>query len=152
MTSSNNTLELVIEVKKMLKAANIETWIFGGWAEELLHMIPPRAHNDIDLLYLAEDFNKVDSFLLNNSECIEILPKHFHHKRAFRYKGIMIELFLVTKNSEKHSTNFWGNIEYTWPKNTFTENKRIVSKDALRAFRRDHDTVKYISEIHAVHV
>jgi len=147
-----NDLKFLKEVQKMLNISGIETWIFGGWAEELLKMIPPRAHNDIDLLYLAEDFNKVDTFLLNNSECTEILPKHFAHKRAFRLNGIMVELFLVNKRGKNYITNFWGNTEYTWPQNTFTENKqkRIVSKDALIAFRRDHDSVKYIPEFHAV--
>ena len=39
------------------------TWVFGGWAEELSGISPPRLHKDVDLLYPAKDFELVDDIV-----------------------------------------------------------------------------------------
>ena len=64
--------------------------IFGGWAEELTGIIPPRDHKDLDLLYLAEDFARFDTFIENQPDLQEIKAKHFAHKRAFLCFGIIV--------------------------------------------------------------
>lgn len=152
MTSCKNTLDFVLEVQAILKKNQITTWIFGGWAKELWHIIPPRPHKDVDLLYPAENFNLVDDFLTRNPDCIEIKPKHFMHKRAFNYKGIMVELFLVNKDGYDFITNFWGTTKYIWPRNILSQKEKlnVASKEALTSFDSDHDSLKYIPEIHAV--
>lgn len=111
-----NDLSFLCSVVEMLKIAGIETLVFGGWAEEMNQMIAPRPHKDIDLLYVAPDFSKLDDFISKHPEISEILAKHFPHKRALLYKGVMIELLLVQKNKRAHMvTRFWDEYELIWP-------------------------------------
>ena len=49
----------------LLASRGIETWIFGGWGEELRGLIKPREHVDLDLLYPAEDWSTVDATVLD---------------------------------------------------------------------------------------
>src|SRR5437868_1475354 len=51
----DNTLLLVEQIVRTLSDADIKTWILGGWAEELRGICSPRSHNDIDLLYPADE-------------------------------------------------------------------------------------------------
>jgi hypothetical protein len=68
---------------KLCAEAQIATWLFGGWAEELWHLSPPRLHRDIDLLYPARNFQQLDGWLLMASdELIPIVAKRFSHNRA----------------------------------------------------------------------
>ena len=55
-----NDLAFVERVVELLDAKGVETWIFGGWGEELRGLIKPRAHVDVDLLHPAESWDAVD--------------------------------------------------------------------------------------------
>ena len=113
--SDSNTLQFVDYVTNRLKEFRIETIIFGGWAEELARTIEPRPHKDIDLLYIADDFSLVDSFMKANNDIQEILPKHFPHKRAFMCNDVMIELLLLIPTSHGYTTHFWNQYTLAWP-------------------------------------
>ena len=39
-----------------LLVRGVDTWVFGGWGEELRGLIAPREHADLDLLYPAESW------------------------------------------------------------------------------------------------
>ena len=123
----------------MLEEAEIDVWVFGGWAEELHKLITPRAHNDIDLLYPAEDFAVVDSFLKEKE--LKVV-KEFPHKRAFLYKGVMVELFMVTNET----TDFFSSYKHHWPTQTFigeaVEGMRVCSTESLRDYREKHHLVE----------
>jgi hypothetical protein len=90
------------------------TWVFGGWAAELLGLSLPRLHHDVDLLYPADSFEAVDVFLAGG-DVEEIPAKRFPHKRAFEYDGIMVELFLVRCTEDGRFTDFWGVNRHRWP-------------------------------------
>ncbi len=90
-----NNINLVLDVLRRLNGDRIEAWVFGGWAEELQELIKPRVHQDIDLLYQAEDFSTVEKFIDEQNELKEIKGKQFHHKRAFRINDVMVEITLV---------------------------------------------------------
>ncbi len=77
---AENTLDLLAEVIQMLADAQINTWLFGGWAEELSGLCPPRPHRDIDLLYLAQGFTRLDEFLRTQRGAQEATAKRFLHK------------------------------------------------------------------------
>ena len=55
-----NDLAFVERAQTTLRAHGIETWVFGGWGEELRGLIRPREHVDLDLLYPAESWDEVD--------------------------------------------------------------------------------------------
>ena len=84
-----------------LERNGITTWIFGGWAEELSGVIKPRKHKDIDLLYPAENFEILDSLLIEEDQIEEVTEKHFIHKRAFIYKVVLMELFGIAGLQKK---------------------------------------------------
>jgi hypothetical protein len=132
-----NDLPLVHSVTRLLEEHGIVTWLFGGWAEELLGLMPPRPHKDIDLLYRASDFTDVDRFL-RMGQATEIREKRFVHKRAFLFNGVMVELLLVKPDL---TTDFWGKRLHTWPADTLEGSAsplRIASPLALITFRESH--------------
>jgi hypothetical protein len=58
-----NSVALLADVLMLLRRAGAPCHVFGGWAEELLDLAPPRAHGDIDLLHCADKFDRVDDLL-----------------------------------------------------------------------------------------
>lgn len=139
-----NNKEFLLKVHKKLYDSGINTFIFGGWAEELLGIIKPRDHKDIDLLYLADDFELVDQFIKKNN-LLEVLQKRFTHKRAFEVDGILVEIFLVNKSGQEYTTDFFGNYKFVWPTDTFSKNLNedvlMVSPDALAEYRKEHKNI-----------
>ena len=113
------------------------TWLFGGWAEELVGLCLPRHHHDVDLLYPAQDFGPVDAFL-SDGTVDEITAKRFPHKRAFETEGVMVELFLVQGAESRYYTDFWGVTRHDWPDNVLgveAGGLRVASAMALVDYR-----------------
>jgi len=137
-------INFVIEIIKRLENHNIETILFGGWAEELNKTIKPREHKDIDFLYLSDDFSKVDEFIRNNSDIVEVLEKHFPHKRAFKYSNILIELILIKNKKSKPTTNFWNEYILEWPTAPLfieVDNLRVAKQEIIDFYRGNFDSI-----------
>ncbi|WP_020579331.1 nucleotidyltransferase domain-containing protein [Actinopolymorpha alba] len=137
-----NDLTFVRHIVAHLEEAGIVTWLFGGWAEELLGLSLPRVHHDIDLLYPAEDFELVDGFL---ATVAEITAKRFPHKRAFESEEIMVELFLVRRADGIYYTDFWGSARHAWPANVLdveASGLRVASARALIDYRASWPAVQ----------
>jgi hypothetical protein len=139
---SGNDLAFVRQTMRLLEDAGIRTWLFGGWAEEVLGLSRPRAHHDLDLLYLAGDFAAVDALLAARGELAAIPAKRLPHKRAFLRLGIMTELILVRPHpGPAYITRFRDQVRYQWPADLLTVNVnglRVASAGALRRYRADH--------------
>lgn len=138
-----NDREFLLNIYKRFDGFDVQTFIFGGWAEELLGIIKPREHKDIDLLYLADDFRFVDEFIHKNN-LQEIIEKRFAHKRAFKIEGIMVEVFLVSKVRGKYVTSFFNKYSFEWPGDTFSNlnnSIRIASPAALTKYRNEHEEI-----------
>jgi len=116
--SRTNDLGFVRYVVDRLESAGVRTWLFGGWAEELLGLRLPGPHHDVDLLYPAGSFDAVD-VVLADGDVEEITAKRFPHKRAFETEGIMVELLLLQGPDNAPFTDFWGASRYEWPSNVF---------------------------------
>lgn len=132
-----NDLEFVRQVLARLESGGIRTWLFGGWAAELLGLSLPRPHNDVDLLYPADSFEAVDA-LLATGGVDEIVAKRFPHKRGFEIDGIMVELFLVQTSAAGPFTEFWGLSRHEWPSNVFdvqAAGLRVASAMAVLGYR-----------------
>jgi hypothetical protein len=146
---SSNTLDFVRSVMQWFAKAQIVTWLFGGWAEELWHMSPPRPHRDIDLLYLAQNFQQLDRWLLTTSgDLFPIEAKRFSHKRALLYQQIMIEIVLLEHQPGENVTNFFnGNDQVIWPSDTLTSlplqggQIAVASRQALQLYRNHHSSI-----------
>jgi hypothetical protein len=146
----SNDLTFVEDVVDRLQAAGIKTWLFGGWAEELLGLAPPRQHHDVDLLHPAADFGLVDSFMSADRRVTEIAAKRFWHKRAFLYDGIMVELILVQgARSGGFCTVFWGDTMHRWPDDVFTAGiggLPVASARSVREYRSGHSRLAWTLE------
>jgi hypothetical protein len=139
-----NDLDFVGDVATWLESADISTWLFGGWAEELLGLVLPRLHQDLDLLYPASNFGAVDAFLARDG-VDEIEAKRFPHKRAFETEGIMVELFLVEGPEVGPFTDFWGVNRHNWPSNVFGVQAggfRVASAMSLLSYRAAFDSLQ----------
>jgi len=152
-----NDLEFLENIIARLKQASIPCLVFGGWAKELSCVIPPRPHGDVDLLYIANDFEKVDKFLRRESDIAEIATKHFPHKRAFVLEGIMIELLLISRKGNKLLTDFWGEYKLQWPEINPVKIKSASNGQGVEVCPPDvveyyHRHEKQIAEVRARHL
>ena len=143
----DNHLNFLISVCQKLDKGRVHPCIFGGWAEELRELIKPRVHNDIDLLYCANDFLALDKLMSEQPDFIEIPKKHFEHKRAFELNDIMVEITLVRPNL---TTTFFGKYDFTWPSDTFAEDisvnnlsLNVSSQAALKHYRENYNRLSY---------
>jgi Aminoglycoside-2''-adenylyltransferase len=124
-------LALVLAAADLLESYGARTWVFGGWAEELRGLAPPRDHRDVDLLYPAPRFDRLDALDLRWIE-----PKRLAHKRAFVLDETMVEVFLVQRDADGWFTEF-ARVRHHWPPNVFAASGRlrVASAAALIGFR-----------------
>jgi len=129
-----NDLSFLRWVVAFLAARRIETWVFGGWGEELRGLIHPRAHVDVDLLYPAEDWAAVDALDLD-----WIPGKRFPWKRAFVVEGVVVELFLVQRDERGLYTQLKRR-RHRWPPNVFSSRALlpVASTSALASYRHSY--------------
>ncbi|MCC6934288.1 MAG: hypothetical protein IT406_01150 [Candidatus Yanofskybacteria bacterium] len=113
----------------------------GGWAEEMLGLIEPRKHKDIDFLFPAEDFFDVEQWAREQSDVREVFGKRFAHKRAYEVADVLVEFTLATD----FHTNFFGAYPFVWPSDTFADvgELRRVSIAALEAVRAGYHAHSY---------
>jgi hypothetical protein len=122
-----NDLTFVLRVVDLLASHGLRTWVSGGWGEELRGLCAPRVHADVDLLYPAPDFSRLDALELD-----WIAMKRLPHKRAFAVDGIVVEVLLVARDEQG-----WHTGAYRWPANVFASAGRlpVASADALSGYR-----------------
>lgn len=140
----DNSPETVCDVLSTLRENGVECDLFGGWAEELLRLCPPRPHADIDLVYRGTDFDEIDTLLEKRADRFdEVVEKRFQHKRAFRFCGVVCEILLVQDWCSQPFTLFWGDIHFDW-NNPFLQSGEqrlaglpvsLVHEDNLRKYR-----------------
>ena len=152
--SSRNTQQFLADTLQELAKAQINTWVFGGWAEEMQDFRPPGPHGDIDLLYPAEDFRRVDEFLQSSPDLEEVPGKRFAHKRAFVRRGILIEIFLLFPTRTGFVTDFFGLYRFQWPEDTLSQTPLpgapalLASPAALRFYQEQHTAVEQAYQQH----
>jgi hypothetical protein len=129
-----NDLKFVDRAVSRLSSKGVDTWVFGGWGEELRGLIKPREHADVDLLYPADDWRVVDDLYLDWVDA-----KRFPWKRAFMLEGIMVELFLARHDARGWYTQLERR-RHDWPENVFPATGRIpvVSTAALAGSRHSY--------------
>ena len=126
-----NDLDFVLRASDLLWSRGLRTWVFGGWGEELRGLAPPREHVDLDLLYPAPDWSRVDALQLDWTA-----SKRFDWKRGFVLEGVLVELFLVQRDERGWYTRLKRR-RHDWPDNVFSTNGRIAvaSTAALAGYR-----------------
>jgi hypothetical protein len=141
-----NNREFLLNIMDELTSAGMETWVFGGWAEELRGISAPRDHADIDLLYPAPDLNDLDAYISSKHDWAEIPGKRFPHKRAITCAGIMVEFFLVQNDERARYTDFFRRYRFDWPEDTFEHKLEIrgksmpvAGKQALHKYRKVYE-------------
>jgi hypothetical protein len=138
-----NDLAFVRDVVAFLSVNSVNVRVFGGWAEELHGLCPPRPHDDVDLLVEGESFDAVDR-LVSAYQLEEIVGKRLPHKRAVVIAGVMIELFLVRHDDAGPYTLFWGNRRHDWPRSDGVEIAGIpvASVGNISSYRAAHDRLR----------
>ncbi len=129
-----NDLPFVERAQSMLRGRGIETWVFGGWGEELRGLIFPRPHADLDLLYPAESWDDVDDLTLD-----WVRGKRRPWKRGFVLEGTVVELFLVQHDEHGWYTALARRV-HRWPDNVLASNGplRVASTAALASYRHSY--------------
>jgi hypothetical protein len=129
-----NDLSFVERAVSLLASKGVDSWVFGGWGEELRGLIKPREHVDLDLLYPAEDWSIVDNLYLDWIE-----GKRFDWKRAFKLEGLTVELFLVQYDARGWYTQLERR-RHNWPANVFAGSGRVpvASTAALAGYRHSY--------------
>lgn len=132
----NAGVDLLHRTLDLLASKDVHCWVFGGWAEELHGLGAARAHRDVDLLCVADDFTRVDLLLREHPQLHEIHAKRFAHKRAFELADVCIELFLVQHDDDGYFTTFWGQ-RHDWPGDVLSSAAQlpVASIAALRNYR-----------------
>lgn len=127
-------ISLVRAVVTVLVEAGLPPLVFGGWAEELHGLRQPRSHSDVDLLLVQPSPSRLQTFLANADE---IEAKRFSHKRAFLFRGVLVELFLVRRSAHGHVTDFWDGVEWQWPSLSPVRLRGlpVAPREALVAYR-----------------
>jgi hypothetical protein len=145
-TPTGHPFDFVLAIMGRLAQARIATWLNGGWAEELWGMCSPRPHRDVDLLYPAPDFARLDQWLAQTADLVAIPAKQFSHKRAFLSERIMIEVVLLEPEQKGgYRTNFFNRrYQLVWPHHTLrllsvrNQEVPVASDEALRLYRHHH--------------
>jgi len=129
-----NDIHFVERTQAMLRDRGVETWVFGGWGEELRGLIRPREHADLDLLHPAESWDEVDELPFE-----WLVSKRFGWKRAFLSEGVAVELFIVQRDETGWYTQL-ARRTHRWPDNLLTSNGylRVASTAALASFRHSY--------------
>jgi len=127
-------LEFVLRAVDRLWSEGIRAWVCGGWGDELRGLALPRPHGDLDLLYPARDWRRVDRLDLDWTP-----GKPVPWKRAFELDGSPVELYLVERDEHGWFTRR-ANRRHDWPEDVFATHGRIAvaSTAALAGFRRAH--------------
>ncbi len=127
-----NDLEFVLRAVDRLRSEGIRTWVCGSWGEELRGLAPPGPHADLDLLYPARDWQRVDAL-----DWVE--DERVGWKRTFSLESTLVELYLVERDEHGWFTRH-GRSRHDWPDDVFATNGRIAvaSFTALADFRRAH--------------
>ncbi|MBI2798572.1 hypothetical protein HYX70_04795 [Candidatus Saccharibacteria bacterium] len=140
----NNTIELVKEVIADLEANGVNVLLGGGWAEERLGLKAPWAHGDIDLYYIAQNFNLLDSYIAKRNLK---LHKNKPHKRAFKVNGVQVEVILIQQDEGGYFSTYQNHsdvvdkVTIRWPDNIKTAcdlGIEHLSPTALRFKRKVH--------------
>ena len=126
-----NDLAFVLRAVDLLRSHGVRTWVCGGWAEELRGLRPPGRHADLDLLYPARGWVRVDELELDWVEA-----KRSPWKRAFELDGTVVELLLVEHDVRGWFTRRSGQ-RHDWPADVFAANGRVgvASAAALNSYR-----------------
>jgi hypothetical protein len=129
-----NDLDFVLRASDLLWSRGIRTWVFGGWGEELRGLIPPREHADLDLLYPARNWSRVDTLHLDWVDA-----KHLPWKRGFVFDGVLVEIFLAERDEAGWFTQLKRR-RHDWPDNVFSTNGTVAvaSTAALAGYRNAH--------------
>ena len=129
-----NDLAFVLRAVDLLRSHGVRTWLCGGWAEELRGHRPPGEHTDLDLLYPARNWARVDELDLD-----WIAAKQAPWKRAFTLDGTMVELLLVERDARGWFSRPFGN-RHDWPGDVFAGNGRVgvASAAALNSYRASY--------------
>jgi hypothetical protein len=132
-----NDLPFVMSAVDLLAEGGLSVWLFGGWAEELRGHVPPGPHRDVDLLYPAPNFERLDAFFL--SERLDEVGDDRSYARAFSLDGITIELLLVQRDADGWFTNFRAG-RFRWPVDVFERAARppVASESALISYRNSY--------------
>jgi hypothetical protein len=130
-----NDLSFVLRVTDLLEGARLRTWLFGGWAEELLGLAAPREHAGIHLLYPGRNFDQVDRFLAR-SIVSERVGKRRPDRRAFELEGVFVELNLAERDDHGWFTALPAG-RHDWPADVFAGGGRlpVASEGALVGYR-----------------
>jgi hypothetical protein len=92
-------LRLIAEVQNALKAADIEWWLYGGWAVDFVYGAMTRDHSDIEIFIWEEDGVSVRR-ALTDAEFLAAPGLHPDEGQPFLKDGLEINATYLRKNAD----------------------------------------------------
>jgi hypothetical protein len=121
-----------------LTEAAFNPLLIGGWAEELHGLVPPRPHEDVDVVLLEPNIARLDAFVAERNERVD---GHLSHKRVMFPGGVKVELFIAERCRGEYYTVFWDRMTWQWPETLEPVDLHglpVAPVVALQAFRRSY--------------
>jgi hypothetical protein len=114
-----NDLDFVVRTVDLLWSHGAKTWVFGSWGEELRGLVPPQQHTELELLYPARDWQRIDELELD-----WVAAGHERWQRTFQLESVIVELLLVERGERGWLTSLPRRL-HEWPDDVFSANGRI---------------------------
>lgn len=140
---SSNTRETLAALLRDLRSQGLPCDVFGGWAEELLGLRKSWNHRDIDLAYRGDSLSAFDAI---TSDFSPVPLKRFHHKRAFLFRNVLCEIFLIQDAESRPVIHYWGDVPFYWDQpllhpdaiDICGESVNVMSPANLRLYRDEY--------------
>ncbi|WP_437295552.1 nucleotidyltransferase domain-containing protein [Sorangium sp. So ce426] len=141
------TWDAVVRELDDLRAFGLDAVLFGGWAKELLAGWRYGPHEDIDLLVVCSEIDRIDAFVRASGRAPFAAKRHAH-KRAYRSEGVLVEALHVVPAADGWTTRFFARHVHRWQtplaRDVALGERRIavVTADNVRAYEREHHLVE----------
>jgi len=112
-----STVEDVLALLDMVRAAGAKTWLHGGWAFEAITGIS-RPHHDIDLLSL-EEYRPILRDVFR-----ELIGRETSHKLEFSFRGSKVDFVFAEPWTRGRFVSWSPRLIVPWPGNLISHDRR----------------------------
>ena len=132
-------LAALAEVVALLESADVEHWLFGGWAVDFYAGQVTRAHDDVDLAVWLQDLDRIAA-LLEQSGWIHAPEPGEDGGTGYERERIRLELTYLVRDETGRVFTPLRDVDATWPDGAFGADAgelcgvraRLVALDSLR--------------------
>ncbi len=121
--------QTIVEVSRLLGAAAVDHWLFGGWAVDYHMGTPTRPHSDIDYVARFADRGRIAK-LLTDAGFEPRSTDELGAVQAFDRDGVVVELTYIAAGPTG-STITPGYEEWPWEQGSFGSDQGVLDDHAV---------------------